>query len=117
MSEIAGTLSGRVAGVERGYRVWNFSSAEERCRQRMRKKQAGLRGRATAVVEWEKRAIMWKRARVSGSDCSAVREKRYLVAAKQRLGRLRKMKTPPRSPLSAQLRGERTKEPLAVGSS
>ena len=52
-----------------------------------------------------------------GGDCSMVQEKCYAVAAKWWLVNCEVVETPPGSCTSAQMRGERTKEPLAVGSS
>ena len=54
---------------------------------------------------------------VEGSDCGVVWEKRYAVVAKWWLANCEAAETPPGSCTSAQMRGERTKEPLAVGSS
>ena len=74
--------------------------------------------RGTSGREGATRTVQAKgETAAEGGDCGVVREKRYAVAAKWRLDRLRKMKTPSGSPLNAQLRGEQTKEPLAVGSS
>ena len=84
--------------------------------------EARARGRAWllhAETSWCAGAVWVVQANegrwvAEGSDCGTVQEKYYLAAVKRTV---EMSGTPPGSPMSAQVHGEWTKEPLTVGSS